>query len=312
MNASQPSHIEPAAAFVDSPDDQPSILPPDATKLDVRPVTLLPKQLRLHPAFEQVTGTSTIDDLNYAGLVKNEATANQAIPVLISKQGIILDGIGRWRIALLEGTPEIHCIEYEVGEDEALSFILSRHRARRQWNRFVLIRLALTLEPALQERALRNMQAGGRFKGSAKLPDAQHIDVREKIGNLAGVSAHYVSDVKAILPAAHSKLIEALTSGTLSIPRALRLIKYPKPEQLLRFAQEFEERSIDKVIRKCVRTSDRAEAQPDVIGILQALLELEMESPGSVRLKHLRGASAKCFVVQDLSTSGLQTELKLA
>jgi hypothetical protein len=210
LNACQPAHTEPADSLGASPFDQPLIPRPDATKLEVRSVTRLPQQLHLHPAFEQIAGISTVDDLNYAGLVKNEPLANPADLVLITPKGVVLAGFGRWRIALAEGIPEIHCIEYQIGEDEALSFILSRYRARRQWNRFVLICLALTLEPALQERALRNMQAGGRLKGSAKLPEAQHIDVREKIGNLAGVTAHYVSDVKAILPVAHSKLIEAL------------------------------------------------------------------------------------------------------
>ncbi len=276
------------------------------------PVTRFPNQLRLHPAFEKLAGISTVGDLNYAGLIRNEPLGNQATLLLISKQGIILEGVGRWRFALLEGISEIHCLEYQINEDEALSFIISHHRARRQWNRFVLICLALTLESALQERAMSNMQAGGRFKGSAKLPEAQHIDVREQIGKLAGVGAHYVSDVKAILRAAHSKLIEALSNGTLSIPRALRLIKFSKSEQLLRFAQEFEDRSLDKVIRKCVTTSSKTETRPDVLGLLEALLKLEMKRPGSVRLRRLRGAGAGCLVLQDLSNSEiLQAELKL-
>jgi hypothetical protein len=239
----------------------------------------------------------------YAGLVKDEPIANPANPVLITKQGVILAGFGRWRIAVSEGVPEINCIEYPISEDEALSFILSRHRTRRQWNRFVLICLALTLEPALQEKAFKNLQAGGKFKGSAMLPKAQHIDVREKIGNLAGVSAHYVSDVKAILRAAHSKLIEALKNGTLSIPGAMRLIKHPKTEQLERFTQEIEEKNLNKVIRKYVGKADGPEAPPDVIGLLEALLKREAEKPGSVKLRRLRGPSAELLVVQDLSNS---------
>jgi hypothetical protein len=215
-------------------------------------------------------------------------------------------------IALLEGIREINCIEYPISEDEALSFILSRHRTRSQWNRFVLICLALTLEPALQEKAFKNMQAGGKFKGSVMLPKAELIDVREKIGNLAGVSAHYVSDVKAVLRTAHATLIEALTNGTLSIPRAVRLIKYPKTEQLDRFAQEIEEKNLDKVIRKYVRKADdSAQAPPDVIGLLEALLRSETQKPGSVQLRHLKGSSTQVLLVQDLSNSGiLQGELK--
>jgi hypothetical protein len=172
--------------------------------------------------------------------------------------------------------------------------------------------LALTLEPALQEKAFKNMQAGGKYKGSAMLPKAELIDVREKIGNLAGVSAHYVSDVKAILRTAHPKLVEALKDGTLSIPQAIRLIKYPTSEQLQRFTQEIEEKNLDKVIRKYVRRANSAEARPDVIGLLEALLTRETQKPGSVKLRRFRGSAAEVLVVQDLSTSGiLQGELKL-
>jgi hypothetical protein len=308
LNASQPIHSA-DGDFYGSPSVPP--LPSTAT-LEMRWVTRFPKELRLHPAFQQVRGISTVDDLNSAGLVKDEPIANRANPVLITKQGVILAGFGRWRIALLEGTPEINCIEYPIGEDEALSFILSRHRACRRWNRFVLIRLALTLEPALQEKALKNMQAGGKYKGSAILPKAQHIDVREKIGNLAGVSAHYVSDVKALLRAAHSTLIDALTNGTLSIPGAMRLTKYLKIEQLERFTQEIEEKDLDKVIRKYVKKNYNTNVRPDVIGVLEALLKRETQEPGSVRLRHLRGAGAEILVVQALSSPGiLQGELKL-
>ena len=287
-------------------------LPSLTTTLELRSVTRFPKQLRLHPAFEQIGGIPTVDDLNYAGLVKDEPLANRASPVLITKQGVLLAGFGRWRIALLENTPEINCIEYPISEDEALSFILSRHRACPRWNRFVLIRLALTLEPALQDKAFKNMQAGGKYKGSAILPKAQHIDVREKIGDLAGVSAHYVSDVKAIMARAHSKLIETLTNGTLSIPRALKLINYPKIEQLERLTQEIEEKNLDKVIRKYVKKAARSPETPDVIGLLEALRKREMQKPGSVKLRHFRGSRAEVLVVHDLSTSGiLQGELKL-
>jgi hypothetical protein len=157
------------------------------------------------------------------------------------------------------------------------------------------------------------MQAGGRFKGSARLPKAEHIDVREKIGNLAGASAHYVSDVKAILRTAHSKLIEALKHGTLSIPGAMRLIEHPKTEQVERFTQEIEEKNLDKVIRKYVRKTDGSEAPSDVIGLLEDLLKREREKHGCVKLRRLRCLGAELLVLQDLSNSGiLQGELKLA
>ena len=66
------------------------------------------------------------------------------------------------RNTLFELRHEIPCIEYPLSEDESLQFILSHHRTRCGWNAFVRIRLALTLEPSLQQRALDNMRAGGK------------------------------------------------------------------------------------------------------------------------------------------------------
>jgi hypothetical protein len=62
--------------------------------------------------------------------------------------------------------------------------------------------LALTLESNLQQRALDNMRAGGKYKGSANLPEAQHIDVHEEIARAAGVGERNVGNVRTILQTA--------------------------------------------------------------------------------------------------------------
>jgi hypothetical protein len=308
--AFQPVRTEQAVSPAYSPSYvRPAWLAANPTAQEVRSVTRFPQELRLHPAFESFGGMSIIDELNYAERLKDEPIVH---PVTITRQGIILAGFGQWRIALREAIPEIRCIEHSINEDEALSFILSHHRTRRQWNRFVLIRLALTLEPAFQEKAYKNMQAGGRFKGSAKLPDAQHIDVREKIANLAGVSARYITDVKAILTKAHPQLTEALTNGILSIPGAMRLIMYPKTDQLERFTQQIEEKNVDRVIKKYVKKADDKTKSPaDVVALLETLLKRERQQPGSIKLRQLRRPGADVFVIQTPLTSEItQGELK--
>ena len=47
---------------------------------------------------------------------------------MITTSGTILAGFGRWRLAVFEGRREIHCIEYPLGEDESLQFILTHHQ----------------------------------------------------------------------------------------------------------------------------------------------------------------------------------------
>src|SRR5438552_9661055 len=131
-----------------------------------RPVVCSPEQLRLHRVLEGLDLIDEMGELNEAARLTDQSAAE---PILITTSGIVLAGFGRWRLAIFEGRNEINCIEYPLGEDESLQFILTHHQTRRAWNAFTRIRVALTLEPTLQQRALANMRAGGKYKGSASL-----------------------------------------------------------------------------------------------------------------------------------------------
>jgi len=122
-----------------------------------RPVVRSPEQLRLHPAMKELGWAGVIDEFNDAMRLKDHSVPEQ---VLITTKGTILAGFGDWRLAMLEGRHEINCIEYSLGDDKALQFIISHHQPQRGWNAFILIRLTLTLEPYLQQKALENMRAG--------------------------------------------------------------------------------------------------------------------------------------------------------
>jgi hypothetical protein len=161
------------------------------------PVVRFPEQLRLHRALEELGGTDLIAELNDAARLKEQSVPE---PILITTNGTILAGFGRWRLTVFEGRHEIHCIEYSLGEEESLQFIISHHQPRRGWNSFIRIRLALKLEPHFQERALYNMRVGGKYKGLANLPEAQQIDVRQEIALAAGVGARNVSNVRTNPP----------------------------------------------------------------------------------------------------------------
>jgi hypothetical protein len=166
------------------------------SRLEVRPVVRSPEQLRLHPALDELGWTGVIDELNDAARLKDQSVPE---PILITTNGTILAGFGRWRSALFDDQHEINCIEYPLSEDEALQFIIRHHQPQRGWNAFIRIRLALKLETSFQKRALANMRAGGKYKGSANLPEAQHIDVRQEIARVAGVCDRQVSKVSSIL-----------------------------------------------------------------------------------------------------------------
>ena len=144
-------------------------------------------------------------------------------PILITKSGILIFGFPDWHAAVSAGQTEVDCTEFELNDDEALQLILSLHRPRAAWNDFTRTELAFEQEPYFQSKALANQIAGGKHKGLANLPKAQHIDVREKIADLAGVSPRTVGNVKIIVKKAHPQLVEALHNGTITINRALQL-----------------------------------------------------------------------------------------
>jgi hypothetical protein len=268
-----------------------------------------PEQLRLHPAMEELGWTGVIDEFNDASRLTHPPVTE---PILITTNGRILAGFGRWRSAVFDGRHEINCIEYPLSEDESLQFILSHHQTRCGWNDFVRIRLALTLEPNLQQKALDNMRNGGKIKGLANLPEAQHIDVRKEIARAAGVGDRNVSNVRTILQRANPRLIEALTDGTLRINRAIQFCKLPRAAQLELFIRYSEERATNRVIRRSIPQPKEKEPSLDVLALLDALQCQEARQPGSVAVRVGRHKRTVVLVGQDyVAGPHSQKELKL-
>jgi hypothetical protein len=287
----------PSAAEVISAVPPQSFNPTAMNRLEGRPVVRSPEQLRLHRALEELGWTGVIDEFNDAARLTNPSVTE---PILITTNETILAGFGRWRLAVFERRHEIHCIEYPLSEDESLQFILTHHQTRCGWNAFVRIRLALTLEPNLQQRALDNMRAGGKYKGSANLPEAQHIDVRQEIARAVGVGARNVSNVKTILGVAHPRLKEALRDGTLTINRAIQFCKLPRAEQLEQFIRYSEERATNKVIRRSIARPKEEKTSEDVLTVLDVLQHQEARQPGSVAVRVGRHKRTVVLIGQDL------------
>jgi hypothetical protein len=256
-----------------------------------------PQELHLHRALNELGGMGLIDELNRAAQRKDQSVLE---PLLITTNGTILAGFGRWRLALFEGRDEIRCVEYPLSDAEALGFILTHHQTRWGWNDFVRICLALKLELYFQQRARDNMSAGGKYKGSANLPEAQRIDVREEIAGIAAVCPRNVSNVKTILEVAHPRLKEALQNGTLKINRAIQFCKLPRAEQLEQFILYSEERATNKVIRRSIARPKEEKIRLDVATVLDALQHQEARQPGSVAVRVGRHKRTVVLIGQDL------------
>ena len=279
------------------------------SQLEGRRVVRSPEQLRLHRALDELDWVGVIGELNEAARLTNPSVTE---PILITTNGTILAGFGRWRAAVFDGRHEINCIEYPLSEDESVQFIISRHQPQRGWNAFIRIRLALKLQSYFQKRALDNMRAGGKHKGSANLPEAQHIDVRQEIARAAGVGARNVSNVRTILQTAHPRLIEALRDGTLTINRAIQFCKLPRAEQLEQFIRYSEERATNKVIRRSIARPKEEKTSPHVVTVLNALQQEEARQPGSVVVQTGRHQHTVILVGRDLLPEPhSQKELKL-
>ncbi|MCU1300238.1 MAG: hypothetical protein JWQ87_522 [Candidatus Sulfotelmatobacter sp.] len=259
-----------------------------------RPVNRFPQQLRLHPALQEI-GWTDIDEINEAAHRKFHLLSD---PVLITTKGIILSGVGTWRLALSEHRHQISCVEYEINDDESLQYILAIHRTRRKWNSFVLIRLALTLEPYFRQKALDNMRIGGKCKGSTNLSKADRIEVRREIAKAAGTGSGNVDKVKAILRSAHPNIIAALQNGSLRIDPAWRWCRLSKCEQKEEFAIYEEEQTRRKVLREFGDGQSRLSF--DSRQVLEALQLFDTSHPGQIIVRRSMRRETVVNVGKDL------------
>lgn len=156
------------------------------------------------------------------------------------------------------------------------------------------------------------MRAGGKYKGSAILPNAHPIDVREELAELAGVGARNISKVKDILKSAHPRLIAALRDGVLTINRAAQLGRLAKNQQVEALTRTLCQRAVSKAIRQSVASLKETHPSFEVISVLKAVQQQEAQQPGSVEVRLSRSPRTVVVVGQDLLTGPFsQQELRL-
>jgi hypothetical protein len=93
-------------------------------------------------------------------------------PILITRDGLVIDGYARWELARAKNRPTLLCLEYDVTEEEALEWLIQTHRSSQGFCDFIRIELALEREPYFQNQATLNQQAGGREKGLSKFDNS--------------------------------------------------------------------------------------------------------------------------------------------
>ena len=158
---------KPASCVVEEP--RPHLV---MSRPEGRPVVRSSEQLRLHRALEELGWIGLLDEFNDAARLTNPFVTE---PILITTNGTILAGFGRWRAAVLNGGHEINCIEYPLSDDEALQFIIRHHQSQQR------MECVYPYSPGAN--------TGTLFSAKGARKHARRGEV-QGFGNFAGSSAH--------------------------------------------------------------------------------------------------------------------------
>lgn len=206
-------------------------------------------QLKPHPSYERLGIRVPASKLN-ALIEQNEHAF--LVPLVITSDGIIIDGYARWEVARLQNRPNLECIEYDFSEPEALHRLLLSHLPSPGLAPFNRIVLALGLEHHFRQRAWLHQQAGGKNKGSSKLTEAERLDVRKEVATAACVSVGTLTHVKQLLRTADPAILQALRDGEIRIDRAWRWSKEPRDVQRENLRSYRRDRGMDKAVERLV------------------------------------------------------------
>jgi hypothetical protein len=162
---------------------------------------------RSHPVLENL------------GVALPESQDDQAIPS-VTRSGIVLDGKSSIQEATRLCESSVRCLIHDLSDEDALSWIVRKYRPSSGFNAFLRIRIALELEPFLRCKARANQTKGGIEKALSNLTEAERIDVRSEIAEIAGVGVGNVTKVKQLIPLASPEVLEALHLTQIRIHRA--------------------------------------------------------------------------------------------
>ncbi len=239
-------------------------------------------QLRPHPSLIRLRIVPSAEDFS-AAIGQRDNTIKE--PLTISQNYYILAGHARWNLAQREGEKTLPCLQLDMTEEEALLWLIQKHRRTSSINDFSRILLALELEPWLKARARSNQQVGGQLKGSSTLTKADKLDVRSEIASAASVSVGNVSKVKHLISVARSELLEALREGEVSIHRASVWLRDPdKQLDQLTLSRSLSgiTRKIASLLRRHPLPSPRSDGQLELQRVEKALASLDPERRVSV------------------------------
>ena len=232
-------------------------------------------ELRKHPAYVELQ--LSVSPAQFASIKRLGERAFKD-PLLVTRQGVIIDGYARKKYADSLGISTLLCVELDVSEEEALRVILNKHRRSAGWNDYNRIRMASRLKEVVRRRARANQQAGGHFKGSSKLTEA---NVRKEIARAAGVCEGNVTKVDQLCNA-DPEVLKALASGGIRIHRAWlwRQLTWQQQRERLR---QHRLRELKREVRTLVH-KHRARTEAEMKSLMPADLGHLIQGLSTLRL----------------------------
>jgi hypothetical protein len=259
-------------------------------------------ELRSHPSYVRLG--FTVPTCKLSALAELGELAFRE-PLAITPDRIVIDGYARWELARLTGQLDLRCVEYDLTEEEAVRWLLQKHRRSNGMNDFCRILLALELEPCLKGRAVLNQRLGGRMKALSNLTEDTTLDVRAEIAEAAAVSVGSVTKVKQLNGNVRPELWEALRSGEISIHRGWgwRTESEEKQWDALRIYRN--KKGINKAIRTLIsrHASKAAATTPDVESLIKRLSRLKPDDRKLVRVSIVQSSGKAIFVSEELVRS---------
>jgi hypothetical protein len=272
-------------------------------------VTRRVDELRPHPSYSRHGLAVSASQLSALTALDDQTSEE---PIVVTQDGLIIDGYARVERARMLGRTTILCIEYARSAEEALKDLLERHRGSNRFNNFCRILLALDLEPLFRQKARANQRVGGEKKGSSNLTEAEKIDVTAKIAEAADSCAGNVTKVKQLLKTAIPEIVESLRRGEIFVHKAWLLSKQPPAKQREELALPQGEKRIKKDMR-ILASRHRSRSLTTLLdpsNLIRQLSALESRKPGSFHVftSNARG-KAVCLTRELLFELGAQQEL---
>jgi hypothetical protein len=159
-------------------------------RVDLRAVA----QLRPHPALIRHHISPSVYKIE--ALIKLQHVSS-CPPLLITRDGLIIDGYARWDLARRQGCPVLPCVSLDVSEEEALEHLLHNEVRHNGMNAYLRIELALELEPWLRKKGSVKRLLAGPAKGLGRsllqiagdVNDGASLDF--DLGNPVPISMHH-------------------------------------------------------------------------------------------------------------------------